>query len=69
MQVWELATTLENCRRAPIVLLSKVGKAREAVLELGIATLNTNDGMEKLYQNLDTLFLEDANQAAFMAYE
>ena len=61
MQVWELATTLENHRRAPIVLLS--------VLELDIATLNADDGIEKLYQKLDTLFLEDANKVAFMAYK
>ena len=46
-----------------------MGKAREAVLELDIATLNADDGMEKLYQKLDTLFLEDANQPAFMAYK
>ena len=46
MQVWELATTLENHRRA-----------REAVLELDTATLNADEGMEKLYQKLDTLLL------------
>ena len=60
---------LENHWRAPVVILSLVGKAREAVLELDMATLNADHGMEKLYQKLDTLFLEDANQAAFMAYE
>ena len=69
MQVWELATTFENHRWAPVVLLSFVVKAREATLELDIATLNADDGMEKLYQKLDILFLEDANQAAFMVYE
>ena len=69
MQVWELATILENHRWAPVVLLSLVGKAREAVLELDIATLNADDGMEKLYQKLDTLFLGDTSQSAFMAYK
>ena len=56
MQVWELTTTFENRRRVPVVLLSLVRKAREATLELDIATLNADDGMEKLYQKLDTLF-------------
>ena len=31
--------------------------------------LNTNDSTEKLYEKLDTLFLENANQSTFMAYE
>ena len=34
-------------------------KAREAVLELDIAVLNSKDGMEKAYEKLDTVFLED----------
>ena len=52
-----------------MVLLSLEGKAREAVLELDTAVLNSEDGMKKLYEKLDTLFLEDINQSAFRAYE
>ena len=40
-----------------------------AVLELNTAVLNSEDGMKKLYEKLDTLFLEDVNQSAFRAYE
>ena len=54
----------------PVVLLSLEGKARRAVLELDIGTtLNVKDGMKKLYEKLDTLFLEDANRVVFMAYK
>ena len=49
--------------------LSLEGKAREAVLELDTAVLNSEDGMKKLYEKLDTLFLEDVNHSAFRAYK
>lgn len=38
---------------APVVFLSLEGKIREAALELDIATLRADDGMEKLYERLD----------------
>ena len=69
MQIWELATSLDKTKRALIVFFSLEGKAREAVLELDTAVLNSEDGMKKLYEKLDTLFLEDINQSAFRAYE
>ena len=52
-----------------MVFLSLEEKAREAVLELDIAVLNSEDGMKKLYEKLDILFLEDINQSAFRAYK
>ena len=39
MQIWELATSLDKTKRAPIVFLSLEGKAREAILELDTAVL------------------------------
>ena len=49
-----------------MVFLSLEGKA---ILELDTAVLNSEDGMKKLYEKPDTLFLEDINQSAFRAYE
>ena len=69
MQIGEMATCVMKAKHTPIVFLSLEGKAREAVLELDIATLNSKDGMEKLYKKLDTLFLEDINQSIFLAYK
>ena len=69
MQIWELATSLDKTKRALIVFLSLEGKAREAVLESDTVVLNSEDGMKKLYEKLDTLFLEDINQSAFRAYK
>ena len=62
MLIWELATSLDKTKRALIVFLSLEGTAREAVLELDTAVLNSGDGMKKLYEKLDTLFQEDINK-------
>ena len=65
MKIWEVVTSLDKAKRALMVFLSLEGKAREAVLELDTAVLNSEDGMKKLYEKLDTLFLENINQTAF----
>ena len=69
MLIWERANSLDKTKRALMVFLSLERTAREAVLELDIVVLNSEDGMKKLYEKLDTLFLEDINQSAFQAYE
>ena len=69
MSLWEMATSIEKKKRAPTVFLTLEGKAREAVLEMDLPTLNEDNGMTLLYDKLDTLFKEDKNQSAFIAYE
>ena len=69
MQIWEMARCVKKAKWALIMFLSLEGRAREAVLDLDVVTLNSKDGMEKVYEKLDTLFLEDINQSAFLAYE
>ena len=49
--------------------LSLTGQARTAILEMDISLLNAEDGMDKLVEKLDTLFLEDKNQSAFICFE
>ena len=56
-----IVTSLDKAKRALMLFLSLKGKAREAVLELDTAVLNSEDGMKKLSEKLDTLFLEDIN--------
>ena len=65
INIWELVTSLDKTKRALMVFLSLEGTAREAVLELDTAVLNSADGMKKLIEKLDTLFLDDVNQSAF----
>ena len=64
-----MATCVEKAKQALIVFLLMEGKASKAVLELDIVALNFKDGMEKVYEKLDTLFLEDINQTTFLAYK
>ena len=58
MQILETTTFVKKAKSAPIAFLSLERKAREAVLELDIAALNSEDGVEKVYEKLDTLFLK-----------
>ena len=69
MKIWEIVTSLDKSKRALMVFLSLEGIAREAVLELDTVVLNSEDGMKKLYEKLDILFLEDVNQSPFRAYK
>ena len=68
IQLWRLASNISPSRQAPAVL-SLTGQARTAILEMDISLLNAEDGMDKLVEKLDTLFLEDKNQSAFICYE
>ena len=68
MAIWEMATTLEKKKRAPVVFLSLSGKAQEAILELDPTVLSADDGLDKLYDKLDSLFKIDSAQAALSAY-
>ena len=64
MQIWEMAICIEKVKCAPMVFLSL-----ESCLKLDIAALVSEDEMEKVYEKLDTLFLEDINKSAFLANE
>ena len=68
MAIWELATNLTKEKRGPVVYLSLKGKAQEAVLELGANVIGAADGLQKIYDKLDSLFLIDTTQATLTAY-
>ena len=69
IQLWKLATNISPSHQAPAFFLSLTGQARTAILEMDISLLNAEDGMDKLVEKLDTLFLEDKNQSAFICYK
>ena len=68
MTIWEMATSVPEEKRAPVVFLSLSGKAQEAILELDPTELNTRNGMRVLYDKLDSIFKVDKAQAALTAY-
>ena len=66
IQLWKVDTNISPSRQAPAGFLSLTDQARTAILEIDISLLNAEDGIDKLVEKLDTLFLEDKNQSAFI---
>ena len=46
MKLWEMATNIVKTKQAPTVFLTLEDKAREAILEMDLDTLNTENGMK-----------------------
>ena len=69
MKLWEMATNIDKAKKAPTVFLTLEDNAKEAILEMDPATLNTENGMKLLYEKLDELYKGDENQEAFHAFE
>ena len=55
-------------KQALAVTLSLTGQAKAKALEIDVAQLNTEDGMNILLTALDTLFLQDEVDLAYNAY-
>lgn len=69
INIWQLFTTLEKKKQGLAIFLSLEGKAREAVLELEIDEMNTDDGVDKVLAQLDKLYLKDKLQLSYQAYD
>ena len=59
MCLWQLAMNIPPAQRAPAVFLSLKSQAHAAILEMNMALLHSDDGIDKLIEKLDTLFLKD----------
>ena len=69
ISVWELFTDLAAPKRGPAVYLSLVGKTREAVREVDVATLAVAGGVKVITDKLDGIYLKDANTQAYMNFK
>ena len=69
IKIWQSFTDLDAKKQGPAIFLTLEGRAREAVLELDVASISANDGVKKITEKLDTLFLKDKTQSAFEAYD
>ena len=67
--IWQSVTTLAQAKQGGAVFLSLTGQAKEAARELKPGELTNNAGINNLLQKLDSLFLKDETEDAFMAYE
>ncbi|CAF2215355.1 unnamed protein product [Rotaria magnacalcarata] len=69
ISIWQAFTELSKARQGPAIFLSLTGKPREAVLELEISEISSDNGVKKLLEKLDSLYLEDKKKLAYLAYD
>ena len=69
IQIWQMYTSIEKTKQAPAIFLTLTGQSREAILEMDINVLNTDEGVEKLITKLDSLYLKDSQHSAYEAYD
>ena len=69
IEMWQAFTNLVPKKQCPAIFLTLQGKAREAALEIEIKDLTDDQGVKKLIEKLDSLYLEDINKSAYAAYE
>ena len=68
LQLWQHVTDVPKENRAITVHLTLKGKMKKASLEVGIEVLKTAEGMEKLIERLDLMFLQNIGIRQFNAY-
>ena len=68
VDLWTVITDLDKNKQAIVIHLSLSGRARSASSELTKDQLNADDGVEKLVERLDSVFLQDANWRCFDRY-
>ena len=69
LKIWQLFTDLPLTKQGPAIFLTLEGKAREAVLELDVEKLSSQDGVKNVLEKLDSLYAQDKIQVAYEAYD
>ena len=69
IKVWELFTDLEKKRRGPAVYLTLTGTARDCVRDLTIEEIGADEGVKKITDKLDKVYLKDKDTQTFVAFE
>ena len=68
VEMWKRVTELDKKKQALAVALSLTGRARDTALEISADVLNADDGMAKLVEALDNVFLKEEKDRAYDAY-
>ena len=69
IEIWKHFTDVPEAKQASAIFLTLEGKAREAVLELDVAILASDNGVKHLTDRLDKLYSKDKAQLAYEAYD
>ena len=68
VEVWASLTNLCKPKQGPALWMALKGKAKEAVKEMEISEIKSENGLSIMLEKLDALFKTDDNQAAYLAY-
>ena len=68
ISIWCELTELSEDKRALAIHLSLTGRARTASSEIEVAVLKSKDGVNKILEKLDSLFLPDKGRRQFAAF-
>ena len=69
LELWMEFTTIEKKKQGTALLLElKAGKVKDAVRSLGKAALVAEDGLKRIMDHLDKIYLEDSAQESYRAY-
>ena len=69
MEIWQCVTDLKVKKQAPAIYLGLEGPARQACSNIDVKELHSENGVKIIIEKLKSLYAEDVNQAAFLAYE
>ena len=67
--VWQMYTDLAPAKQGPALYLSLEGKALECARGIEITKLGEDSGIKTIVDELDKLFLKDADTRAFLEFE
>ena len=69
LKIWEILSDLSVNKKGPAVYLSLNKNTREAVRNLTITEISGGDGLDKIIERLDEVYLADKNTRAYDAFQ
>lgn len=69
LQVWQLLKVCSKKEEGPLIFRTLTGRAKSAVIDLSVAEIGGDDGLDKILARLDGLYLADKNQRIFQALD
>lgn len=69
IDIWLLFTDLDKKKQGPAVYLTLAGRARECIRDLTPAEIGSDEGVKKIVEKLDTIFLKDVNTRSYLAFK
>ena len=69
VKIWQLFTDLEKKKQGSALYLTLTGRARECVPELTPEVIGGDDGVQKIIEKLDKLFMKNQNARAYLTFK